>query len=278
MPKRAFLLLVFPLLGLLVATNFLSRLLPQKETSLNTVTPTITLTATATATPDPFAGVPTATPYGEMSDRVQILPTLAPLATSMPTQLSTASPTPTSLPQPTRAPLSLILPDTSSATGKALPASVTLSADAHAPTRILIPRLNLDAPVEAVGMLPSSAAPGVFEWGVPDTRAAGWLNTTAPFGVPGNTVLDGHHNIKGEVFRNLWTLRAGDEITLFAGAVSRRYRVQDLLILPEKGQSIEVRLRNAQYIAPTPDERLTLVTCYPYESNTHRVVVVALPQ
>jgi sortase (surface protein transpeptidase) len=35
------------------------------------------------------------------------------------------------------------------------------------------------------------------------------------------------------------------------------------------------RLRQAQTLAPTADPTLTLVTCWPYAANTHRVVVVA---
>jgi sortase A len=127
-------------------------------------------------------------------------------------------------------------------------------------------------------MVPSSIAPGVFEWGVPDHRAAGWLNTSAAFGLPGNTVLDAHHNIKGEAFRDLWTLKSGDEIVLYADRQSRSYRVSEILILPERNQALEVRLANAQYIQPTPDERLTMITCWPYESNTHRVIVIAFPK
>ncbi len=146
------------------------------------------------------------------------------------------------------------------------------------PDRLTIPRLGLDAPIEPVGMTPSSVAPGVVEWEAPDHRAAGWLNTSAPFGRPGNTVLDGHHNVKGEVFRDLWTLQAGDEITLHAGAQARRYVVRQVLILPEKGQPIEARLANARYLQPTADERLTLITCWPYENNTHRTVVIAFPE
>ena len=38
-----------------------------------------------------------------------------------------------------------------------------------------------------------------------------------------------------------------------------------------------VRRANAQWIAPTDDERLTLVTCWPYISNTHRLIIVAKP-
>jgi sortase A len=40
---------------------------------------------------------------------------------------------------------------------------------------------------------------------------------------------------------------------------------------------LEVRLANAEWIKATEDERITLITCWPYESNTHRVVVVAVP-
>jgi len=298
LPKHAFLFLIIILAGLVILTNpmFLSPLLPHQPMATDTPTPTVTTTPTATATPDPFADVPTATPFGQRADTAHVLPTLPPVATvAIPTPASPTAtlaappqagqpPLPptltatTTVRQPTVNAAAVVLPDTSAA---AEPATTKISvpvSNGIAPDRILIPRLNLDAPVEPVGMVPSSVAPGVFEWEVPAWRAAGWLNTTAPFGKPGNTVLDGHHNIKGEVFRDLWTLQTGDEIVLFAGADSLRYTVRQVLILPERGQPLSVRLRNAQYIQPTTDERLTLITCYPYESNTHRVVVVAMPQ
>ncbi len=40
---------------------------------------------------------------------------------------------------------------------------------------------------------------------------------------------------------------------------------------------LEVRLKNAQWMQPTPDERLTLISCWPYWTNTHRVIIVARP-
>jgi len=281
LPKHAFLFLTVILTGLVVLTNpvFLAPLLPQTEEIVATATPTATLTPTATATPDPFAGVPTATPFGQRSRVAHALPTLPPVATrAAPTPLAEQPPQP---PTATRIAATVVLPDTS-ATVRALPVAPAPPPPptpvSPPPTRLVIPHLALDAPVEPVGMIPSSVASGVFEWDTPDHRAAGWLNTTAPLGVPGNTVLDGHNNINGEVFRDLWTLQPGDEITLFAGETARRYTVQEVLILPERDQPLAVRLRNARYILPTADERLTLVTCYPYESNTHRVVIVALPQ
>ena len=44
--------------------------------------------------------------------------------------------------------------------------------------------------------------------------------------------------------------------------------------LLEVGASEEQRLANARYIQPTSDARVTLVTCWPYYTNTHRVIVV----
>ena len=42
-------------------------------------------------------------------------------------------------------------------------------------------------------------------------------------------------------------------------------------------EPLDVRQANARWILPTTDERVTLITCWPYESNSHRLVVIALP-
>jgi LPXTG-site transpeptidase (sortase) family protein len=142
------------------------------------------------------------------------------------------------------------------------------------PTRIVIPAIKLDAPVETVGW---HTVDGVSQWDVPDHFAAGWLMTSATLGKPGNTALSGHHNISGEVFRNLVKLQPGDSITLYAQDQPFFYEVVSRRILPERGQSDEVRRANARWIQPTNDERITLITCWPYTSNTHRLVIVAKP-
>ena len=146
------------------------------------------------------------------------------------------------------------------------------------PTRLVIPAIGLDAPVAPVGW--SNVKQGgqlVSMWNVPNRFAAGWLNTSALAGERGNTVLDGHHNIAGEVFRYVVDLKRGDTIQMWVGNQPREYVVSLRKILPEKGQPLEVRLDNAKWIQPTSDERLTLVTCWPYTNNTHRLIVVALP-
>jgi len=64
---------------------------------------------------------------------------------------------------------------------------------------------------------------------------------------------------------------------VYARGKAYTYAVTEKHILKEKGETAEVRLENARWIAPTSDERLTMVTCWPYTSNTHRLVVVARP-
>jgi len=240
-----------------------------------------TSTSTAIPTVDPFGDLPMATPLGGGGRAVARPPSTPSLGNLPPTY----TPIPTrAAPEATR-PVNdgLTVEISSSAVSSTLLSSTTVEIPApptptgKPPDRLVIPRLGLDVPIEPVGMVPSGVSAGVAEWGVPDHRAAGWLNTSATFGIVGNTVLDGHHNIKGEVFRNLWMLQAGDEIVLYAGNEARHYAVRETLILPEKDQSLAVRLANARYLSPTDDERLTLITCWPYENNTHRTVVIAFP-
>jgi sortase A len=143
---------------------------------------------------------------------------------------------------------------------------------------LVIPAIDLDAPVVKVGWETKEVNGQLFSsWIVPDTFAAGWHATSALPGSPGNTVLNGHHNIRGEVFRDLVELQPGDEVVLYTGEKLHYYAVIERHILKEKGEPQEVRLENAQFILPTEDERLTMVTCWPYTNNTHRLIVVALP-
>lgn len=146
------------------------------------------------------------------------------------------------------------------------------------PERILIPDIELDAPVNSIGLAQViNEEKTYFQWQVPAEFKAGWHNTSAPLGKEGNTVLNGHHNIHGEVFRDLNELEEGAEIFIYDQSQVYTYTVSLVEILPERDQSLEVRMENAEWIAPTEDERITLVTCWPYEDNSHRVVVVAYP-
>jgi sortase A len=143
------------------------------------------------------------------------------------------------------------------------------------PNRIIIPTIALESPIEAVGWdIIKQGTTDTSTWIVPE-NAAGWhQNSTLP-GHGCNIVLSGHHNVGSEVFRDLVNLKKGDEIILQADGHDYSYKVTDHFILPERGVSEEQRHQNAQWIMPTTDERLTLVTCWPYNDNSHRLIVIA---
>ncbi len=151
------------------------------------------------------------------------------------------------------------------------------SATTRPPDRIVATSIGLDAPVVPVRSRLVEENGEVTEvWEVAD-YAAGWHEGSALPGQLGNIVLSGHHNIKGQVFRQVERLKPGDLVVLYADGRAFHYVVQLKMIVKEKGEPPEVRRENARWIGPFPDERLTLVTCWPYASNTHRVIVVARP-
>ncbi|MGB0384300.1 MAG: sortase [Ardenticatenaceae bacterium] len=147
-----------------------------------------------------------------------------------------------------------------------------------APSRIMAATIDLDSSVIEVGWEVKNDQNGnpYSEWIIPDL-AAGWHKNSALPGHGGNVVFSGHHNIGSEVFRDLIKLESGDEISVEAGNLTYAYIVEQKLIVKEEGQPIEVRRENNRFIEAKADERLTLVTCWPYESNSHRVIVIARP-
>jgi len=163
-------------------------------------------------------------------------------------------------------------PDTSD------PASIPLAVPDSLPiTRLVAPAIGLNTPVEDIG-LRKMESDGVIKsvWQVAD-YAAGWHKNSKKPGQGGNIVFSGHHNIKGQVFRYLVNLEANDLITIYQGNTAAYYVVTDKVIVKEKDEPPEVKRENAKWIGPTNEERLTLVSCWPYNSNTHRLIVVAKP-
>jgi LPXTG-site transpeptidase (sortase) family protein len=145
------------------------------------------------------------------------------------------------------------------------------------PTHLVINSVGIDSDIIPVGW--SIIQKDGFEysiWQVAD-YAVGWHKTSVPLGQPGNTVMAGHHNVNGEVFRDLVNVEVGDAVTIYSGNQKFEYVVELKTIVKEKGEPVSVRKENAKWISPTDDERVTFVTCWPYTSNTHRVIVVARP-
>jgi LPXTG-site transpeptidase (sortase) family protein len=238
----------------------------------------------------------TASPFDQAGDSGTVtgfVPIIAPQAGSLgqvsaptlpprPADLNAGAQTsPATLQAPTAPPPTAILSPSSQPVTRqapAVPSPTATLAPAWIPDRIVIPAIKLDAAVVPSKLKEIKYQGNLYrQWEAPNSFAAGWLTSSASLGVPGNTALSGHNNIDGEVFGHLEDLRVGDLILVYSGARQLAYRVYLKMILPERFQPLAVRLANAEWIMPSQDERLTLVTCWPYESNTHRLIIVATP-
>ena len=135
--------------------------------------------------------------------------------------------------------------------------------------RIVLPRIGVDVGVVDVGLRPS---------GEMDTAsfAAGRLALSAQAGEAGNAVIAGHNDVEGEVFRRLPELRPGDDVILYRGDRRYRYAVVVRTIVREEGAAPQQRYENARWMEPTEGATTTLITCYPYRVDTHRVIVHAV--
>jgi sortase A len=238
-------------------------------TATPTASPTVaSLVPAETPTPT-FTPLPP-TPTPDVGDAF-VLPeediqTFLPARTSVATRTSVPTRTPT--PAPTSTPTATPLPT---------PAPDQVTPAIAPPNRIVIPSIDLDAPVVPIGWhIEEQNGRKISVWDSPD-YAAGWHKTSAYPGNSGNVVLNGHNNIRGEVFRYLIDLEPKARIRLYVGDTVYPYSVSEKYLLKERGEPPEVRYQNARWIAPTQDERLTLVTCWPYTSNTHRLIIVATP-
>lgn len=152
-------------------------------------------------------------------------------------------------PPPTITPASPAAPATGDAVAEVEPTPVPDYA-----RHIRIPAIDVDSPVFPSDE-PLALKLGVAQFGY----------VTEP-GQPGNLVLAAHNDSYGEIFRHLEDLEQGDEVTLFGKHSSYRYRVREKRIV--NPEDVWVTL-------PTPRSTITLITCYPYLIDTHRLVVFA---
>jgi sortase A len=123
--------------------------------------------------------------------------------------------------------------------------------------RIQIPAINVDAPIvqgdgweqlkKGVGQHIGSANPGQV----------------------GNLVLTAHNDVFGEIFRYLDELKKGDQITVYTNQRAYSYVIT--------GNEI-VEPTQVEVMAPTPQETITLISCYPYRIDNKRIVVQGMLQ
>lgn len=202
-----------------------------------------------------------------------------PLAPDVPSPAGRSKPLQLPTPLATAPGATTLLPDTVTA-GQApwVRSKVDGVAPPSGPSRLVIPALQIDAEIQPVSLESLDDGSKQYkEWSVPKEYAAGWHDESAPPGQPGNTVLNGHNNVHGAIFRDLEYLEPGLEIILYDDDRAYSYEVVQQEFLEEVGQPLQTRVMNARWILPTSDERLTIVTCWPNTSNTHRIVVIAMP-
>jgi sortase A len=124
----------------------------------------------------------------------------------------------------------------------------------QAATRIVIPAIDVDAPVVEGD-----------DWEQLKKGVGHHINSANP-GERGNCVLSGHNDVFGEVFRRLEDLELEDELIVYTGVQPYRYVVKAKRIVEPTDVSV---------MYPTTKPALTLITCHPYMVDTHRLVVVA---
>ncbi len=223
-------------------------------------------TPTPTAVRRPVMAVPTATPRRMVAPP----PQMPPRPTPEPQVVAAVEPTPEAMP---------MLAPTPEPTPEPEPTAIPVAPRMPVPNRIAIPALGVDSKIVEVGISPIRVeGQDVYIWDVAGYAVGHHFSSGSP-GEGENIVLSGHNDWEGEVFRDLWKLgkMKGTRITLWTGERQWSYYVEDVVLLKEVGVPLEQRLSNAQYIAGTGDDRLTLVTCWPYGVDDHRLVVIARP-
>jgi LPXTG-site transpeptidase (sortase) family protein len=153
---------------------------------------------------------------------------------------------------------------------------------AHVSTveRIVIPSVKMDAKVIEVGWeAVEQNGQQVAVWQVAE-YAVGQHRGSANPGEGSNVVLAGHVGGYGQVFRDLYYVLPGDQVTIHSGGRQFLYTVEERLIVEEEGVPAEQRAANAALIGPTDEEVVTMVTCWPPngpEKFTQRVILRAVP-
>jgi len=120
--------------------------------------------------------------------------------------------------------------------------------------RIRVSSINVDAPVVEGDDWESLQ------------RGAGHHVGSANPGQRGNCIISAHNDIYGEIFRDLPDVELGDQIEVYTSSQVYRYRVTQARIIEPTDVSV---------MYPTSSPVLTLISCYPYGIDTHRIVVIA---
>lgn len=119
--------------------------------------------------------------------------------------------------------------------------------------RIQIPAIGVDAPtVEG------------DDWEALKQGAGHHVGSANP-GERGNCIISAHNDIFGQIFRDLPDLDLGDDVFVYTVSQVYHYAVTQKRII----EPTEVNV-----MQDTSSPVLTLISCYPYGIDTHRIVVI----
>ena len=83
------------------------------------------------------------------------------------------------------------------------------------------------------------------------------------------------------VFLNLAVLfmlaTIGDLVILFTETENHEYQIQNKYTIPYLGVEREGDDRLRSFAAPQSSETVTMISCWPYATNSHRIVIIAIP-
>mgnify|MGYP002634520569 CR=1 FL=1 len=130
-------------------------------------------------------------------------------------------------------------------------------------TRVVVQSVGIDSEVRSVGYTFQN---GRLRYDVPQLEAGQYVGTAAP-GQPGNTVIGGHVATRGNtaVFQHLPDVKAGDIIEVYSGDRMFRYSVTEIKVVAADATSV---------MSQTQDATLTLITCFPGQDYSERLVVI----
>lgn len=147
------------------------------------------------------------------------------------------------------------------------PSSTATTAPSSPPT-LLIPTANVYAPIVEVYFGDQGWEVATLGENIGHLQGTGWIDA------PGNIVLAGHVELadgRAGVFAHIGQMKVNDPMFLRLGDTERRYKVTEVRTVSPDDMSV---------VYPTPDDRLTLITCadYDFSQNTYRVRVVVIAE
>jgi sortase A len=122
------------------------------------------------------------------------------------------------------------------------------------PTRIVIPSIGVD-----------SAVVRGDSWEDLKKGAGHHIGSVNP-GERGNMIISAHNDVFGEVFRRLEDVELEDGVTVYTGSQTYEYKIKAKRVVEPSDVSV---------MGPASRPVLTLITCYPYLVDTHRLIVIA---